>query len=751
MAQDYSDWLLKKSDVGTGQLLFDVLTSAPTNYKTGIFSSNNVRYSYLRYRAGTVFGYITGNPNIITSYVGNSTLTILTTNSAVNPPPVTPVTVPGTPTGVSAFAGNASATVTWTAPVSNGGSVITGYTITPSVGAAVTVGNVLTANFTGLANGTPLTFTVIATNSAGNSLPSTASSSVTPAAVPGAPTGVSAVAGNASATVTWSAPASSGGSAITGYTITPSVGTAVTVGNVLTANFTGLANGTPVTFTVIATNSAGNSLPSTASSSVTPATVPGAPTGVSAVAGNASATVTWTAPVSNGGFTITGYTITPSVGTAVTVGNVLSGTVTGLTNGTPVTFTVIATNSAGNSVASTASSSVTPATVPGAPTGVSAVAGNASATVSWSAPVSNGGSVITGYRVTPSVGTAVTVGNVLSGTVTGLTNGTPVTFTVIAINSAGNSVASTASASVTPAAVPGAPTDIFAPYVDVTLWPPYDIVACANQTNHKFFSLGFLVSNQTNNLSWGGYYPLNDLSNTWYLDRVTNLRAIGGNVIFSFGGATGQEIAEVITDIPTLVSTYQTAINLYSMTAVDFDIEGPGLSNLNAIDRRNKALFLLKQQNPNLKMSYTLPVAPSGLTAEGIHVIDNMIANNVNINLVNLMTMDYGMNIADMAAAAISAVASVNNLLQTKNLTNVKVGMTNMIGVNDTPNETFTLQNASTVLTYVNANQYIGLLSIWSANRDIAQTSASSVVSATRSGIVQSQFEFINIFKAFSR
>ena len=293
-------------------------------------------------------------------------------------------------------------------------------------------------------------------------------------------------------------------------------------------------------------------------------------------------------------------------------------------------------------------------------------------------------------------------------------------------------------------------TNVFAPYVDVTLWPPYDIVGCANQTNQKFFTLAFLVSNQSNNLSWGGYYPLNDLSNTWFLDKVTNLRAIGGDVIFSFGGASGKEISEVIIDIPTLVNIYQNAINLYKMTVIDFDIEGSGLSNSSAIDRRNKALYIIQQQNPNLKINYTLPVLPTGLTDNGINLINNIIINNVKINLVNLMTMDYGMNITDMASAAISAATSVNNFLQIKNLTNVKVGITNMIGVNDTPNETFTLKNANTILTYTKTNPYIGLLSIWSANRDIVQTNTSANVSASYSGIIQSQFDFINIFKSFS-
>ena len=84
-----------------------------------------------------------------------------------------------------------------------------------------------------------------------------------------------------------------------------------------------------------------------------------------------------------------------------------SDTVTGLTNGTAYTFTVAAINSVGTGPASAASNSVTPApvvTVPGAPTIGTATAGNASATVTWTAPASNGGSAITGYVITPSSG-----------------------------------------------------------------------------------------------------------------------------------------------------------------------------------------------------------------------------------------------------------------------------------------------------------------------------------------------------------
>ena len=109
--------------------------------------------------------------------------------------------------------------------------------------------------------------------------------------VPGAPTIGTATPGNSQATVTWSAPASNGGSAITGYVVTPYIGataqTTTTVGNVLTTPITGLTNGTTYTFRVAAINSVGTGSQSANSNTVTPATVPGAPTIGTATPGNA--------------------------------------------------------------------------------------------------------------------------------------------------------------------------------------------------------------------------------------------------------------------------------------------------------------------------------------------------------------------------------------------------------------------------------------------------------------------------------
>ena len=294
-----------------------------------------------------------------------------------------------------------------------------------------------TETVTGLTNGTAYTFTVAAINSVGEGSQSAASNSVTPATVPGAPTIGTVTGGNDSVTVTWTAPASNGGEPITGYVVTPYIGgtaqTATTFNSTATTEtVTGLTNGTSYTFKVAAINSVGTGAQSAASSAVTPATLPGAPTIGTVTSGNDSVTVNWTAPASNGGATITGYIVTPYIGGAAQIAQQFNSsatteTVTGLTNGTAYTFTVAAINSVGEGSQSGSSSSVTPATVPGAPTIGTATGGTASASVTWTAPASNGGAAITGYVVTPYIGATAQTAQTFNSTattetVTGLSN-----------------------------------------------------------------------------------------------------------------------------------------------------------------------------------------------------------------------------------------------------------------------------------------------------------------------------------------
>jgi hypothetical protein len=288
----------------------------------------------------------------------------------------------------------------------------------------------------------------------------------TAAGAPGPPRQVVATPttdGSGRVTVSWSPPATDGGSPITGYTVsaTPGGQTCSTTG-ALTCTFTGLTNGTSYRFNVVAINSAGPGNPSALSLAVAPVGPASAPTGVTATAGNGQATVTWNPPSTTNGAGVANYVVTGDPGGFCQTNGQRTCTITGLTNGTTYTFTVVANNGNGSSPPSAPSNPVVPAGPPGAPTGVAASSGNGQATVTWTAPAANG-SPITGYTVTGAPGgqTCSTTGG-LSCTVTGLTNGTSYTFTVVATNGAGSSSPSAPSSAVVPAGPPGAPTGVAA-------------------------------------------------------------------------------------------------------------------------------------------------------------------------------------------------------------------------------------------------------------------------------------------------
>ena len=244
------------------------------------------------------------------------------------------------PTSVSASAGNATATVSWATPDSDGGSAITGYTATLNPGGLTCVTDAASRSCAvgNLTNGTTYSVSVTAANVLGAGIPST-EIQVVPATIPSAPSAPSAVAGDGAATVTWVAPAN-GGSAITTYTATSSPGGATCTTSELSCVFSGLQNLSSYTFTVVAANVMGASAASPASNAVTPsATWVTAPEFVSAVPGNKAVVLTWSAAVLSSGAP-TGYVVKTSDGVEVCRTTAVTCTVGGLANGATPTFSV---------------------------------------------------------------------------------------------------------------------------------------------------------------------------------------------------------------------------------------------------------------------------------------------------------------------------------------------------------------------------------------------------------------------------
>jgi alpha-tubulin suppressor-like RCC1 family protein/fibronectin type 3 domain-containing protein len=423
---------------------------APTGYHiyrdgTQIGTTGSTTFTAPGLTNGTSYGFT------VSSYLNGSGDSARTASITV-----TPIAAPATPSGLSAAAGNASVSLTWSALSSTADRPVSGYRVyvdgsgTPY---STTSNSSMTVN--GLSNSVSHAFTVTSYNDSYESAQS-APVSATPLPAPNTPSGLTATAGNSTVALSWTAP--SGGTPVTGYHVYQDNVLVASVGTTsYTARF--LTNNVTYSFQVSAYHTSYGESARTATASATPLPAPSPPTGLGGSGRDTQVLLSWTA--ASGGTTPTGYDVYRD---GVLIATVPAGTTTytasGLVDGTSYGFAVSAYSTSFGEGNRTSTVFVTPIGAPSTPTGVSAVPGNAQVTVSWSPVSSTSARPVSGYRVyadgssTPSVTTSST-----SATVTGLTNSVSHSFTVSTYNSGYESAQSTA-VTATPLPPPNAPTGL---------------------------------------------------------------------------------------------------------------------------------------------------------------------------------------------------------------------------------------------------------------------------------------------------
>ncbi len=319
------------------------------------------------------------------------------------------------------------------------------------------------------------------------------------------------------------------------------------------------------------------------------------------------------------------------------------------------------------------------------------------------------------------------------------------------------------------------PKHVFAPYIDASLMYVPNMAEFKRDTGTDHFTLAFLVNSDSTTCSygWGGITPVKEGPNGLYRN-IKALRRAGGDVMVSIGGANNNPLAKVCTDVDELKTQYKNIIDNLNLAVLDFDIEGGHVADRAAIERRSQALKILQdelaEEGRHVPIWITLPVLPTGLTADGVNVVRSAMAHGVKLAGVNLMTMDYGgamgcqsinrqherlgTSNSDCDIDATRAVHRQIKQLASEfhlNLSDEEIwamiGATPMLGVNDQDLEVFFLDDAQKLRAHAE-NKGLGMLSMWSVARDRSAPAGQAwQVSPSHSGLSANEA----VDRAFSR
>jgi chitinase len=279
-----------------------------------------------------------------------------------------------------------------------------------------------------------------------------------------------------------------------------------------------------------------------------------------------------------------------------------------------------------------------------------------------------------------------------------------------------------------------------APYVDMGSFPTPALSTLSKASGTKSYTLAFITSVGCK-ASWFNAF---DPRSKWQLPEIKKIRAAGGDVKISFGGASGIDLAQACGSVGALAAEYQAVVKAYALRYIDMDIEGAAVADPASIDRRSKALAQV-QKATGVKVSLTLPVLPSGLTADGVNVVRSARKNGVALDMVNIMAMDYYTkgNYGTFAQqAAQHTLAQVRGVYSGASM--AMIGVTPMIGKNDDGN-VFDLKAAQSLVTFAGKN-HVGMLSFWETTRD-RNACMGALYKCTN--IKQKPYDFSHIFNGY--
>ncbi|MFT4231671.1 MAG: carbohydrate-binding protein [Leucobacter sp.] len=301
----------------------------------------------------------------------------------------------------------------------------------------------------------------------------------------------------------------------------------------------------------------------------------------------------------------------------------------------------------------------------------------------------------------------------------------------------------------------------FDAYVDVTATPAYAFESPGDEGLHNV-TLAFVVASKHDACApaWGGVYSLDEAESTLDLDRrLARFRMLGGSAMVSFGGQANSDLAVGCTDADALVHGYESVVKRYELGSIDIDIEGALLADEQAVQRQAAAIAELqgiREGEGGLDVWLTLPVAPDGLTADGLRTVRAYLEAGVSLAGVNAMTMDYnsgsaGTDLIGTVTGSLTAMQGQLRALYREAGAPIgdatawsRVAATPMIGQNDVRDEVFSLSDAA-ALSRFSAEHGMGRVSMWSANRD-RQCDANwpdpKQVSDSCSGVSQKTDEF---------